>query len=67
MRLNGDCVLHYKYRKKTNTHTNNNIRITHQAPRFRWRGTWAYCEATLMKGLNTSHKLKKTNQYRSAM
>jgi len=30
-------------------------------------GTWAYCEASLMKELNTSHKLKKTNQYWSAM
>ena len=52
--------------KKTNPHTNN-IRIAHQAPRFRWRGTWEYCEAALMKELNTSHKLKKTNQYWSAM
>ena len=66
MCLNGDCVLHYKYRKKTNTHTNN-IRITLQAPRVRWRGTWEYCEATLMEELNTSHKLKKTNQYWSTI
>ena len=52
--------------EKKITHTNN-IRIAPQAPRSRWRGTWEYCEATLMKELNTSHKLKKTNQHRSAM
>ena len=56
MCLNGDCVLHCEYREKYHPYLQR--RITHQAPKFRLRGAWAYCEASWMRGLNTSHKLK---------